>query len=172
MTMQVQLGRYQTRLSRIVEIRSSRMVEETQADGTKQQKRIWTGMMFRADGRSPDSDHEWEDSGALRNQRGVTSPMDLTILVQPHGPAPGSESAPFLQVEAAVREISVPASLPEGATYVMTDAPWPATLEATPLMSEGRIQIGPLILSQQDALTLQKTLGASRKALDEATVSV
>ena len=169
--MQVQLGRYQTRLSRIVEIHSSRMIDETQADGSTQKKRIWTGMLFRADGKTEDSNHEWEDSGALRNQRGVTSPMDLNILVEAKGPLPGSEPVSIdsgRQIE--TREI--PASLPSGATYVMTDTPWPATLEAVPLLDEGRVQIGPLVLSQQDAQTLQKTLGAARKALDEASVAV
>lgn len=79
--MKVQPGRYQTRLSRIVEIRDSRMVEELQPDGTRVNKRLWKGTMFKADGRTPDTDHEWEDSGAFVNQRGVANPNDLALPV-------------------------------------------------------------------------------------------
>lgn len=80
--MQVKIGRYQTRLSRIVEITRSHEVDDRQPDGSIIRKQMWVGMMFKADGRTPDTEHEWEDSGAYRNQRGVASPNDLAILVQ------------------------------------------------------------------------------------------
>jgi hypothetical protein len=80
--MQVQLGRYQNRSNRIVEITSSRFIDVRDPDGTQRKVRIWSGTLMKADGKTVDSVHDYEDSGAFRNQRGVASPMDLSILVE------------------------------------------------------------------------------------------
>jgi hypothetical protein len=93
--MQVQLGRYQNRSNRIVEIDSFRFIEVTDPDGSKRQVRIWSGMLKKADGKTDDSRHDYEDSGAFRNQRGVASPMDLSILIEaaPVQPGPAAPAA-------------------------------------------------------------------------------
>jgi len=90
--MQVQLGRYQTRLNRIVEINSSRWIDEKQENGTTAKKRIWSGLLLKADGITPDSNYEWEDDGRLRNSRGVNSYHDLATLIQGRGGAEPASS--------------------------------------------------------------------------------
>ena len=83
--MQTQLGRYQTRLNRIVEIQSHRWIDEKQQDGSTIRKRIWSGMLLKADGQTPDSNYEWEDSGSFRNSRGVATYHDLAQLIEGRG---------------------------------------------------------------------------------------
>lgn len=93
--MQVQLGRYQTRSARIVEITASNWIDERQGDGTTIRKRVWSGALYKADGKTFDCEYRWDDSGRLLNQRGVASDKDLAILIEGRGGVeqePGGES--------------------------------------------------------------------------------
>lgn len=74
-------GRFMTRNNRIVQINGSRMVDETLPNGEKIRRRLWDGMMFKADGKTEDTAHTWQDDGAFSNQRGVACPSDLVIVI-------------------------------------------------------------------------------------------
>jgi hypothetical protein len=75
------LGRFQTRLNRIVDITSSCEVTEL-IQGENVTRRVWNGQIMKADGHTVDTAGQWEDNGAYRNQRGVACPMDLCIMMQ------------------------------------------------------------------------------------------
>jgi hypothetical protein len=107
--MQVQLGRYQTRLNRIVEINSSRWIDEKQENGTTAKKRIWSGLLLKADGITQDSNYEWEDDGRLRNSRGVNSYHDLATLIEGRGGAEPEAHVPDVEkqeLKAAVEQLT------------------------------------------------------------------
>lgn len=44
---------------------------------------IWTGLLYKSDGRTVDTIQEWEANGSFRNQRGVSSPHDLALFMRP-----------------------------------------------------------------------------------------
>jgi hypothetical protein len=74
------LGRFQTRSNRIVTIQGNENLTEL-ISGEKTTRRIWNGILMKADGKTVDTAHQWEDNGAFRNQRGVACPLDLVILI-------------------------------------------------------------------------------------------
>jgi hypothetical protein len=90
------LGRFQTRLNRIVDITSSCEVTEL-IQGENVTRRVWNGQIMKADAHTVDTAGQWEDNGAYRNQRGVACPMDLCILVQPKEPPAAQPSPETLQ---------------------------------------------------------------------------
>jgi hypothetical protein len=75
----LELGKFQTRNSRIVEITDSRWIDEKQLDGTIKKTRIWNGTLYKADGKTFDATYEWEDSGRRRNSQGVASQFDIDL---------------------------------------------------------------------------------------------
>ena len=79
-----QIGRFQTRLSRLVDLVTSRTVEEKVPGKPGQVKTsiVWTGLLYKSDMKSLDSIYEWADDGAFRNQRGVSHPNDLSLLMR------------------------------------------------------------------------------------------
>lgn len=84
-TATARVGRFQSRLSRIVDLVSSRTIDVPipgRPDETTKEL-IWTGLLYRADGKTVDSIYEWDKSGAFRNQRGVASPNDLALFMRP-----------------------------------------------------------------------------------------
>lgn len=83
-TAPARLGRYQTRLSRIVDILASHPVTLPVPGqfGKSKTITIWTGLLYKSDGRTVDTIQEWEASGAFRNQRGVSSPLDLALFTR------------------------------------------------------------------------------------------
>jgi hypothetical protein len=84
-TATARVGRFQSRLSRIVDLVSSRTVDVPVPDkpGESTKEIIWTGLLYRADGKTVDSIYEWDKAGAFRNQRGVASPNDLALFMRP-----------------------------------------------------------------------------------------
>jgi hypothetical protein len=96
-----QPGLWQTRTNRLVRIKSFRWTEQTSAVAGEPplKVRIWQGDMFKADGKTLDSQHEWNDHGNFFNPRGVVNPHDLTLLIRADPPAadaaePETKSAP------------------------------------------------------------------------------
>jgi hypothetical protein len=92
-------GRFQTRLSRLVDITSSKEIQEPVPGnpGKTVSKTIWLGTLYASNGKVPEGQYEWEASGAYRNQRGVASPLDLSTYV---GNYPGQVNAdPFHNVD-------------------------------------------------------------------------
>lgn len=83
-TTPAKLGRFQTRLSRVVDIVASRVVQDPVAGhpGKTVDRRLWTGRLYRSDMKTVDSIFDWENSGAFSNQRGVASPNDLSIFMR------------------------------------------------------------------------------------------
>lgn len=89
--LKVELGRYQCRVNRVVDIFSFKIVSRTVIagrPGETRQVRLWQGRLLNADCHTVDSTHEWEDDGAFSNQNGVAHPYDLVQLVATR---PGSE---------------------------------------------------------------------------------
>ncbi|MBF6570500.1 MAG: hypothetical protein IVW54_16660 [Candidatus Binataceae bacterium] len=44
---------------------------------------IWSGLLYKSDGKTVDSIYEWDKSGAFKNQRGVSHPNDLALFMRP-----------------------------------------------------------------------------------------
>lgn len=108
----------------MVNIESSKVIQEPVPGqpGKVVDRKIWIGTLFNSDGKTTDGRHEWEESGAFRNQRGVASPNDLAIFVCDLPPAEGEEPAEEHQVgrltdENATR-ITAPAPAPEHKPFV------------------------------------------------------
>ena len=85
-----QRGRFQSRLSRLVDIHTSKIIQEPVPGqpGKTVPRTIWLGTLYASNGKTPEGTYEWEESGAFRNQRGVSSPNDLAIYV---GKYPGQQ---------------------------------------------------------------------------------
>ena len=59
----LQPGRYMTRNSRVAELQGSAQErEKKRLDGSTAAVRVWTGNLMRADGRTVESAHEWEET--------------------------------------------------------------------------------------------------------------
>ena len=59
----LQPGRYMTRNSRVAELQGSAQErEKKRLDGSTAPVRVWTGNLMRADGRTVESAHEWEET--------------------------------------------------------------------------------------------------------------
>jgi hypothetical protein len=55
-------GRYQTRNVRIVELIEAFDREKTISPGNTQMVRVWRGNLLKADAKTVDSQHEWEET--------------------------------------------------------------------------------------------------------------
>lgn len=80
-------GRYQTRNNRIVELFLSEARTKRTSTGENQAITVWKGNLFKADGRTLDSQKEWEESNhpfclgiyiSPGKAEGVASEFDLT----------------------------------------------------------------------------------------------
>lgn len=82
------IGRFQTRLNRIADILASRSVMEPipGKPGQTVERIIWTGLLYKSDGKTIDTIQEWEASGAFKNQRGVSHPNDLALYMRDLSP--------------------------------------------------------------------------------------
>ena len=80
-----QLGRFQTRLSRLVDLVASHSkdVPVPGKFGVTRKIIIWSGLLYNSNGKSVDSIFEWSDDGAFLNQRGVSHPSDLALFMRP-----------------------------------------------------------------------------------------
>jgi len=81
--MSLQLGKYQTRNSRLVELHSKQDREITLGDGSKKTLTFFKGTFFLADGRTPETDYEWVDT---------IIPGMLGEFVQPHTGRPAGQT--------------------------------------------------------------------------------
>jgi hypothetical protein len=83
-TLAAKIGRYQTRLNRIADILASHSVMEPipGKPGQTVERIIWTGLLYKSDGKTIDTIQEWEASGAFKNQRGVSHPNDLALYMR------------------------------------------------------------------------------------------
>lgn len=81
--MSLQLGKYQTRNCRLVELHSSQEREITLSDGSKQKLKFFKGTFFLADGKTPETDYEWVDT---------IIPGMLGEFVQPHTGRPAGQT--------------------------------------------------------------------------------
>jgi len=79
-----------TRSSRLVEITGSEQVKAPKPGGGTMTKTVFTGTLFKMDGRTIDSKHRWDLSGQFANQQGVSSNYDLCQRIG--GPAPETSS--------------------------------------------------------------------------------
>jgi hypothetical protein len=102
----------------MVNIESSKVIQEPVPGqpGKVVDRKIWIGTLFNSDGKTPDGKHEWEESGAFRNQRGVANPNDLAIFVSDLPPLEGEEPTP-------AEENDVEAILEENAARSFFDGP-------------------------------------------------
>jgi len=93
--MQVQKGRYQTRLSRIADVTHSEMALVDTPTGQVEQRR-WHGVLLNSDAKTIDTPMQWDDRGQRVNPRGVVTPEDLTVLIlaAPADPAPEKVATP------------------------------------------------------------------------------
>jgi hypothetical protein len=56
-------GRYMTKNSRIVELQGSAQEQtKKRLDGSTAPVKVWKGVLYRADGRTVESAHEWEET--------------------------------------------------------------------------------------------------------------
>ena len=143
------LGKFQNRNNRLVIIKSSEMIEET-VSGQKVQRRIWHGDLLKADGKTVDTAGQWEDNGAVRNQRGVACPADLNILVEAD-PVP-------VQIHPRI-EAAAPLPVVDGAVdrdFGTPSEPRDKALNVT--MGEGVIHVGSYVLTYDAALDLIRSL--------------
>jgi len=94
--MALQRGRYQTRNVRLVDLLESFQREKRNSDGSTQMITVWRGTLLTADGKTPDSTQEWEEShnpmmlGAWcrpGKAEGIATEFDLIAYIGPLGAA-------------------------------------------------------------------------------------
>ena len=95
MTAKARRGTFQTRNGRLVRLHEQIEIEAARQPGMAPEKRkVWRGTLFNSDGKTPDSDHNWEESGAFSNQLGVAHTYDLANLVNAEDdPPPAAKPA-------------------------------------------------------------------------------
>lgn len=96
--MQTNKGRYQTRSNRVVDITGSRIVDRHQPGNPNPvPTRMWVGILFQMDGRTPESEYTWTDAGGFYGTaQGVASPQDLVNRISPpvvEDPEPAPKNA-------------------------------------------------------------------------------
>ena len=79
----LQLGKYQTRNSRLVQLHSVENREIVLGDGSKAKLDFFKGTFFLADGKTPETDYEWVDT---------LLPNCLGEFVQPHTGRPAGQT--------------------------------------------------------------------------------
>lgn len=79
----LQLGKYQTRNSRLVQLHTIQNREIILGDGSKTHLNFFKGTFFLADGKTPETDYEWVDT---------LLPNCLGEFVQPHTGRPAGQT--------------------------------------------------------------------------------
>jgi hypothetical protein len=79
----LQLGKYQTRNSRLVQLHSIESREIVLGDGSKARLNFFKGTFFLADGKTPETEYEWVDT---------LLPNCLGEFVQPHTGRPAGQT--------------------------------------------------------------------------------
>lgn len=72
--MTLQPGRYETRNVRIVELTERFERDKPVAPGQVQRVTVWRGNLMKADGKTVDSQHEWEESNHPLTMGAFVSP--------------------------------------------------------------------------------------------------